>query len=55
MDRLSRVVLRPALGAVRDTVVGTGLMVGAFMLFMACIYVGALLNVALWTWLASIF
>jgi hypothetical protein len=46
--------MRVALGAVRETMIGTVLMVTGLMFFIACIYVGSFATVALWQWLASL-
>lgn len=46
--------MRVALQAFRETVIGTVLMIGAFMFFIACIYVGLFLNAQVWSWLASL-
>jgi hypothetical protein len=47
-------IMRGAIEAVRDTLIGTVMLVGGLMFFVACIYVGAFLNVEIWRWLASL-
>lgn len=46
--------MRWAMEAVRDTMIGTVMLVGGFMVFIACLYVGFFLNVTFWEWLASL-